>query len=727
MRRPIVSARSLLALPLAVLLVIAAAVVPPAASPVAPFLAGLDAPVARAADGLGVSTEARYVVVPDKAVIRVTVDATIRNDMPDRVAGGVVTRFFFDGVNLGVQPEATRIAATQDGAVVPVKVVRKSGYRLATIGFRRNLYFQETARVRLTFDLPAGKPRSSSDVRVGRAFATFVAWAFGDTGTVRVEIPGSFAVDVSGEDVQRATLDGTTVITASTSDPTGWYAWVTARNDDGLTRDRLDIKGGEVVIVRGWPEDTRWRGSVAGVLTRGIPQLVARIGLPWPVDGALTVIEIHTPLLEGYAGFYDTASDEITVSEDLDDQTIVHEASHAWFNRDLFTERWITEGLADEYASRVLVALGEKAGGPGDVSRTSEVAFPLGSWPPPAAIRDEQSGAREQYGYDASWLVMRQVVRAVGEDGMRRVFKAASDRTTAYVGGRAPETTARPNDWRRFVDLTEELAGATGIADLVATWALPAGSEAELRARAQARAAYRDLLAAEGDWAAPYAVRGPLDTWAFDDARARIAQATVVIERRDETATLAAAQRLTPPGDLETSYEGAGDRADLEAAAALAGDTRAALDTVVAAGEAAAAPRDWIVSLGLDGWDPDLNLREARSAWEGGDIGAAAAGATLVSERLAMAPDAGRQRATMIGGGIGGAILLVILAIWLLRRRSRHRRVAAAAAAVAAAAAAAPSPVYPEAPDRYATLPASEGLPSEPVPPPIEEEGAEPS
>ena len=88
------------------------------------------------------------------------------------------------------------------------------------------------------------------------------------------------------------------------------------------------------------------------ILSDSVPDLVGRIGLPWPVDGPLNVLEVHTPLLEGYAGFYDPKSDEITISENLDDLTIVHEASHAWFNSRLFTDRWINEGLAEEYASR---------------------------------------------------------------------------------------------------------------------------------------------------------------------------------------------------------------------------------------------------------------------------------------------------------------------------------------------------------------------------------------
>ena len=745
----------LVGLPLGILLALLVALLPPAAAPVAPFLAAIDAPVARAAAGLVVSTDATYVVVPDRAVVRVTVDISVRNDTPDQISGGSVTRYFYDGVNIGVQPDATNLVAVQGGTAVSVSAARRNGYQLVGVVFHRPVYDQESAQVRLTFDLPAGKPRSASDVRVGRAFATFLAWAFGDSGRVRIEIPAGFTVDVTGGPIQRSVDGGMTVLSASTTDPLAWYAWVNASNDSGLTSDRLNIAGGEEIIVRAWPEDGVWSRRVTDLLSRGVPQLVSRIGLPWPVDGALSVIEVHTPLLEGYAGFYDSSSEQITISEDLDNLTIVHEASHAWFNQDLFTERWITEGLADEYASRVLVALGEAAQDPGHVTRTDPSAFPLESWPPPAAIADEQSAAREQYGYDASWLVVRQVVTAVGEAGMRRVFTAASNRTTAYVGAGAPERSSLPNDWRRFLDLTEELGGGSGIASLLQLWALPRGSDAQLQARSAARAAYHALVGASGTWTAPYAVRQPLDAWTFDVASSRIAEADRIIALRDETAALAARQALTPPGSLEPAYEGALDGAGLAAASSLATRLEGSLEEIAHAGGAAAAPRDWLVTLGLLGQDPDADLAAARAAWAAGDTGTATARATLAASVLVAAPEAGRGRATLVGGGFVVALLLLVLAVMLARRRTRRRRLAAAASMIAWPPAPPPQfgppppaapPVVspgagspdaglplaspdrpPEIPDRYATLRPSAPAGIDDEPPSIDEEGAEPS
>ena len=94
------------------------------------------------------------------------------------------------------------------------------------------------------------------------------------------------------------------------------------------------------------------------MLDDGLPALEELVGLEWPVSGDLSVSEVHTPLLHGYAGFYDESTDEITMSEDLDEHTILHEASHAWFNGDLIRDRWIDEGLAEYYAAAGPRALG---------------------------------------------------------------------------------------------------------------------------------------------------------------------------------------------------------------------------------------------------------------------------------------------------------------------------------------------------------------------------------
>src|SRR6478609_11123286 len=252
--------------------------------------AGLVAPsVALGADGIAIRTAARYVVVPEEARVRTTVDVTATNQKANRDSGGAVTRYYYDALNLGVQVEARNIRATQDGVGVRVTTARRTGFRLVTVFLRNPIFYGERAKVRLQFDLPAGKPRSSSDVRVGPAFASFLAWAFGDAGSVRVDVPAAFEVDIAGAKMTRTVTDaGVQVYRATTTDALSWFAWVNARNDDGLTRRKLDLPGGDEVVVRAWPEDLRWQRRVANVLDDGIPALTSRIGLPWPVGGALS-------------------------------------------------------------------------------------------------------------------------------------------------------------------------------------------------------------------------------------------------------------------------------------------------------------------------------------------------------------------------------------------------------------------------------------------------------
>ncbi len=700
---------------LGLLLAVAGSILP-AAAPSVPFPAPFSPGVARAADALDLQTTARYVVDPAHQRVRVTVDITAANEHPDATTGGSLTRYFFDGLNLGVQPDAARLHAVQDGTAIGVKAATRAGYRLVTLRFRSKLYYQQSTTVRLSYDLPAGAPRSSSDVRVGSAFATFVAWAFGDRGSVRVEVPSDFRVDIAG--AAMATTpgpDGYQAYTATTSTPLGWYASVNATNDANLTHETLSLSDGEQVVIRAWPEDTRWHTRVRGLLTDGVPDLVARIGLPWPVKGPLTVTEVHTPLLEGYAGFYDPSADTITISEDLDDLTIVHEASHAWFNTSLFTERWIDEGLADEYASRVLVALGRKRPDPGTANRQGKAAFRLESWGPPAPIRDAAADAHERFGYDASWTVMRAIVRHVGLDGMRKVFASAAAGTTAYPGEGAPEPTRLPRDWRRFLDLAETYATQAGVGDLFEAWVLEPAQRRLLADRTTARRAYDDLEALGGTWAPPDTVRTSMDAWRFGAAQDAMRAATTVLEERDQVAALATGQGLALPPATETRYQDAGSQADLATLGDQLRSSETALEHLAAASNALAVPRDWFTEVGLDRQDPAVTVDAARAAWTNGDYAATTAGADEAVAMLAAAPEAGRSRVTTIAAAVGAAVLvlLVAAAVLLLRRRRNS-----------APALAAMPPAIPAWTEPYATLP-PDGPPSGPTPAPSpRDEGA---
>ena len=391
-------------------------------------LAGILAParapvVAAAGDGLTLSSSATYTIVPSKQVVRVVIDLTARNDKPNLTTSGSITRYFYDGARVAIQAEAKNIRATSGGARVSTTLRPDDGFAVLDVRFRASIFFKQSTTTRITFDLPGGAPRSTSAIRVGSAFATFVAWAFGDSGSVRIVVPAGFAAETSGSDVTRATSAGATVLGATAiADPADWYVIVNADRESALTRERIDLAGGEHLVIRGWPEDDDWRTRVRDLLTTGLPELVERIGLDWPVAGDLTVYEVHTPLLEGYAGVFILDESRIEISEDLDDLTILHEASHAWFNGGLFQGRWINEGFADTFAARTLDGVGIGGWEPKSVDPTDAAAVRLMTWEHPGRIVDNEADAREQYGYEASWTVVRSLLAEIGDDAMRDVL-----------------------------------------------------------------------------------------------------------------------------------------------------------------------------------------------------------------------------------------------------------------------------------------------------------------
>jgi hypothetical protein len=120
------------------------------------------------------------------------------------------------------------------------------------------------------------------------------------------------------------------------------------------------------------------------------------------------VFERYTPALEGYAGVFFTDDQHIDVSEDwirLSSSTRLARV----FNQRLFQERWIYEGLAEEYAWQVLGKLGS------DANRDPELPDPkdpgritLAAWSFPEVIRDQETDDRERYGYGAAlWVSHR--------------------------------------------------------------------------------------------------------------------------------------------------------------------------------------------------------------------------------------------------------------------------------------------------------------------------------
>ncbi len=240
------------------------------------------APAARAAadDGIDIRTVSTYTLVPDRGVVRVVIDLTARNTTPDVTTPTGTTRFYFAQVHVAVQPEAVAIRASSGGAGLATTIARRSGFQEVEVALRSRLYLGRTAIVRVAYDLPGGSPRSASGIRVGRAFATFVAWGNGDRAAVRVVMPATFSPSVTGGPLANRTTAGKTVLSADgISDTSGWYARIDADRRSALVSRELTVAPGQRISIRAWPEDPIWLGRVSDRLARGLPVLDELIGL----------------------------------------------------------------------------------------------------------------------------------------------------------------------------------------------------------------------------------------------------------------------------------------------------------------------------------------------------------------------------------------------------------------------------------------------------------------
>ncbi|MFI5253893.1 MAG: hypothetical protein ACHQ15_00325 [Candidatus Limnocylindrales bacterium] len=634
--------------------------------PLAGVVAPAAVPAAQAAADSQVSGATTYTIDPAARAVHAQVKLSVRNTKPDSFSTSGAIRYYFNAWGIAVQDEASHVRATRNGAAAHVAIRQRTGYKLVEVSISPAIFYGATANLAIAYDLPDGGARSSSQVRVGAAFATFVAYAFGDDqATVKVVVPAGYVVTTSGDPIRsESDATGTLLVTDGSVDDQSWYAVVTAENDAALRLQTLSLAiGGQdrVIEVRAWPEDERWSTTVADELARGYPDLARLIGLPWPLSRPLEVREAYTPLLGGYAGFYIQgqagALDEIRITEEPDGFVILHEASHAWFNGDLFSDRWIGEGLADQYASLAQVDIGGDATAPDAFERSSPVAFPLEDWPPPGY--DTRAGAadREHYGYSVAWLLVRSIYTEVGPQAMRAVLAAAATDQTAYVGRDKAETRSpsiKP-DWRYFLDLLEQRGGSASAAGLFMTWVVSAADQPVLARHEQLRSAYAALVERGAGWLPGLAIRSPLAGWDLSLASGQIDEAGRVLDLRARIAPLESALVLTDGGALQAGYESAANSYDEPVA--LATEELATLGRLQAADAAVGAVRGPLAVVGLWGSDPAAGLAAAEQAYRSAHLAAAGQDADAVAALIAAAQGAGTARLAL-GGGLAGILLL---------------------------------------------------------------------
>ncbi len=641
-------------------------------------------PVAEAADdGLDFRNTTTYTLDPGKAVVHVRADLTLKNTLRDRVQGNIINRSYFRGFALPVPADATSVVATDSNgrnlSVARRPLETTSDFVILDVDFARNLFYPQTAQVAVTYDITGLPPRSKNPSRVNAAYAAFDAFGVGDDGkvTVKVVVPNGFVVDALGSDAAVSHDGGNTIYTATDiPNPDQFDIFVSARNDKALTSTPVKTADGDEFDLRTWPGDTEWQKFVTTQIQDGVPALTDLIGRPWPISQKVEVRQAYTPYLYGYAGWFSAVDDELEIGEDLDQEVVLHELSHAWFSEGWFSDRWVNEGFAQVYSNLAVDELGGTPLQPEAIKADDPGKVTLNEWGDPNFT--DGADEVETYGYNASYSVLQKIHTEVGDDAMHDVFAAVDDGILAYLGDKADDKGSSSTDWRRFLDLLENVGGSKEARDLFEKYVVTPADAKKLDERDAARTLYTALDERGGEWAPPLVIRRDMAGWDFTRATDAIAEADAVLDLRDELDDKAGQLDATYPDTFVADYEAA-DR-NLDDVSAAMQEQIDTADAVIAAIADEARDDGFFESIGLWGTNLPKELDTATAAFEKGDHDTARAAAAEVTDTLAQAGSVGTKRVLWAVGGLVLFIALIVLLVVLLRRRGRRRRAAAEAA-----------------------------------------------
>jgi hypothetical protein len=697
-----------------------------------------------------------YTLDSAKHLVHVAIDVKVTNLKPN--SGGLV--YYYFGTFIGVQAEATsiKVADSKGPLTFTKKAVKASRIDddvyfasfLLNIDFRSNIFYKQVASFRISYDMLGG-PRSTTDVRVSAAAATFPVWAWGDDGrsSVKVVLPAGYVAHVLYSPMLITTSGDTTVLTSKPTDVAHGWSTIVAEREAGYVSTPLSLPGDLDVVLEAVPGDEAWATAARDTLTDGFADLQTLVGLPWQSTSPFRVRERFIPSFATvpdrrgatvlrYGLVSGVARDQANESESLAKLEILSGAATYWFNDQLFTGRWIAAGFAREYAAEVLTANGDKIEGPARPTASDSNDRRLNVWiDPPYVVSGELLGeikdaaALEIFRVNAAWYVARELVAEVGSDKMRQVFAAAAARQIPYVGAGTPETLPHTATWKQLLDLLEEIGDSTKAEDLLKTFVLTVPEAIDLADRGAARTAYQALVDDGKGWLPPFAVRGPMADWDFKVATERMAAAKAVLDLRAQVEAAAAELGVTTGPALQDAYEAAGT--DFEAATALAKAELEALAAIKAAKAGIDASRDLVATIGLIGADPAKPLADARAAYAADDLPGTLTAAASAAAVIASASGIGVQRLAIVGAVV--VVLVVLFVIWRVRRGRRARPPSSDPGGLPAANASMPetmpaaAPPPPEAPlEPSATLaadPPSDGLPPA-LPEPVIEGGLDP-
>ena len=490
-------------------------------------------------EGLIYSEDTVFIV--EEGVVRVETTATMTNTTVERREGDSIFFSFFDELFLVTPIGVENLVISSAGATLSSTASPiDEFFELRAVPLPTQLRSGQSRTFEVSFDLPAGELRGDGLFFSNPAHSAFALWSFSDPGqgSLTLRVPPEVQLNDVGNSLRLSgSDDGFTFWEPIDFEvPTDLFAYVTVTNDRALESERFTVAGQDIE-VNSWPGDDIWADFAAETIRSGLPVLEELIGLEVPDQSTLEVTESVTPYFFGYAGWYNPVDTSIDIGNDLDDAVMLHELSHAWFNIDLFTDRWIVEGLAEEFTFRAQAELNLEQETPPAVPRlTDRGAQALQDWDSALAGRtnSEEFQDQEAYGYETSWYTVRQIVDIIGLDGMQAVLADVDQSRPSYPSGDASETSSARDDWRRLLDLTSSYATteeAERLEQLFSDFVANEAGIETLERRRQARIDYEILSERNPQWEVSPSIRTALERWDFDTADLLLEQARAVQDR----------------------------------------------------------------------------------------------------------------------------------------------------------------------------------------------------
>lgn len=661
-------------------------------------LAASPAPAAAAEDQLQDFAVKTYKLDPDRGTLVITQQYILTNKAPstrrsypcttyviDPYLGAIPvqttcttrTDYYYDRYTLWVEKDAKSIKVKPSSGKATFKFGKVDGdWRQLSIN-HSPLYYGKTLKFTLTYELPAGGPRSDTDRRVGWYYSSFCAAGPGsDTGQLRVIAPSGFTFTqrfgtlAKSPDGAMTNYDGERKSFADRDS----VCFDGTNADDGFTNTVIPVPGDSDITVSSWREDATWRDAVQGAVTDDVPKLRGLLGDMDP--GGYTIRETLSSgdrwnSLNRNNRIMDLSEDVVARSD------VTVRLAATWFDTDLFDDRWLIEGHA-RWASLeagAVAAADVPCTDPGPAGERGAVR--LIAWQTLGDSPTEDALAAHAYQRQAACHVVASVADAIGAATLLDVTATMRAGTAAWS-----EPPAEPDsyDWKAWLDIVERRGFVPAGADpaildgLMTRFGLTSPTDTAARRDAITAA---DAVAAELGGVLPPAIATALEDWAFEDAQARIAATTAVLATLDDVTARVPEASVTDGEVIRLLTAAATDDA-LEEAAALASDQAALATRAADAVALAAAPRDMIQELGLVG-DVLPNASDAVAAVSSIDAAGVDTYEGRVRTLIGGARDAGTLRLAVAISVVLGLVLLVI-GVLVLRRRRRRRSVTLATA-----------------------------------------------